>query len=285
MSYFTENSLFDKLTKQIFEKKSFLCVGLDPDPSKMPESLVREEDFLFKFNKAIVDATAQYAVAFKPNLAFYECHGVPGWQALQETIAYIKANYPEIIVIADAKRGDIGNTSKMYARAMFDKLGADIVTVAPYMGSDSIKPFLEYDEKAIALLALTSNAGSNDFQLLETIASDYLFVDVLSTSAVWGTPDNMMFVVGATQKSSYLERVREIVPNNFLLIPGVGAQGGSLEEVARKCMNKACGILVNSSRGIIHADNSENFAAAAAEKAAQMQSEMEALLVGYGLID
>ena len=285
MSYFIENSLFDKLTKQIFEKKSFLCVGLDPDPSKMPESLVREEDFLFKFNKAIVDATAQYAVAFKPNLAFYECYGVSGWQALQETIAYIKANYPEIIVIADAKRGDIGNTSKMYARAMFDKLGADIVTVAPYMGSDSIKPFLEYNGKAIALLALTSNAGSNDFQLLETIASDYLFIDVLSTSAVWGTPDNMMFVVGATQKSSYLERVREIVPNNFLLIPGVGAQGGSLEEVARKCMNKACGILVNSSRGIIHADNSENFATAAAEKAAQMQSEMEALLVGYGLID
>lgn len=253
-------------------------MGLDTDLKKMPPHLLEnEDDPIFAFNKAIVDATASYCVAYKPNLAFYECYGVKGWEALEKTVKYIKQNYPDQFVIADAKRGDIGNTSKMYAQSMFEGLGVDAITVAPYMGEDSVKPFLEYEGKWVILLALTSNKGSLDFQLTEDKDGAKLFEKVIQTSQQWGSPQNMMYVVGATRGRMF-EDVRRVASNSFLLVPGVGAQGGSLEEVCRYGMTKDCGLLVNSSRGIIYASQGEDFAEAAAQKAKELQVQMSKLL-------
>ena len=280
---------YSDLAAQIKIKKSFLCVGLDADLEKMPKFLTQDVDDvglpIFAFNKAIIDATAPYAVAFKPNVAFYEAAGIDGMIALKETVNYIKKTYPEILVIADAKRGDIGNTSKMYAKAFFEKLGADALTVAPYMGEDSVTPFLSYPDKWVVLLTLTSNKGSKDFQFTEGIDGNTLYESVLDFSKRWGgTKENMMYVVGATQTSEEIANIREIVPDNFLLVPGVGAQGGSLEEVAEHGMNKDCGLLVNSSRGIIYAGHDDNFACAAAEEARKLQRQMEILLKKKGVI-
>ena len=266
-----------KLVENIFRKKSFLCVGLDTDLKKIPEHLLNEPDPIFAFNKAIIDATAPYCVAYKPNLAFYECFGLLGWKALEETIKYIRENYPDQFIIADAKRGDIGNTSAMYARSFFEEMDVDALTVAPYMGSDSVTPFLKYPEKWVVLLALTSNAGSHDFQLTCDADGKRLFERVLETSQQWGTNEQMMYVVGATQGKLFSD-VRKIAPNHFLLVPGVGAQGGSLEEVCKYGITKECGLLVNSSRGIIYADNTENYAEAAAEAAMKLQKSMSELL-------
>lgn len=263
-----------QLIEQIFSKKSFLCVGLDTDIKKLPACLQGDEDAVLKFNKAIIDATAPYCVAYKPNLAFYESMGVKGIAAFEQTINYLKKNYPNHFIIADAKRGDIGNTSKLYARTFFEEYGIDSVTVAPYMGEDSVKPFLEYDGKWVILLALTSNKGSFDFQLTEDKNGERLFEKVLRKSQEWGDKDNMMYVVGATRGSMF-EDIRKIVPQHFLLVPGVGAQGGSLQEVCKYGMTKECGLLVNSSRGIIYASSEANFAEKAAEKAAELQKEME----------
>lgn len=268
------------LVSQIKAKRSFLCVGLDPDCSKMPESL---KGNLLEFNKRIIDATAQYAVAFKPNLAFYECLGVGGYKAFEDTVKYIKEKYPEIFIIADAKRGDIGNTSKMYAKSFFETLDIDAVTVAPYMGEDSVTPFLSYEGKWVVLLCLTSNKGSHDFQLTEDADGTPLYQNVMSKVSSWGTSDNTMFVVGATQGKMF-EEVRRVVPDKFLLVPGVGAQGGSLEEVARYGMTDDCGLLVNSSRGIIYASTGEDFATVAGQKAKELQVQMEQLLAGKGII-
>ena len=267
----------ENLINHIFRKKSCLCVGLDPDFGKVPECVLSEEDPIFAFNKAIIDATAPYCVAYKPNSAFYECHGVKGWEAMVKTISYIKTNYPEHFVIADAKRGDIGNTSKMYAKTFFDNLGADAITVAPYLGLDSVSPFLEYKDKWTILLALTSNAGSNDFQMIKDQSGLELFKQVISKSMEWGNPANMMYVVGAT-KTEYLQEIRKIAPESFLLVPGVGAQGGSLQEVMTYGKNKDCGLLINSSRGIIYASRDTDFAEAAATEAARLASEMSAYL-------
>lgn len=266
-----------QLVQNIRNKRSFLCVGLDPDISKMPAHLQEAEEGIFLFNKAIIDATAPYCVAYKPNLAFYECHGLKGWQAFEQTVKYIQEKYPDQFIIADAKRGDIGNTSKMYARGLFEDSQVDAITVAPYMGEDSVTPFLQYDGKWVILLALTSNKGSRDFQLLEDARGERLFEHVLRQSQEWGSEENMMYVVGATQGSLFAD-IRKIAPRHFLLVPGVGAQGGSLEEVCKYGMTEECGILVNSSRGIIHADNSERFAEVAAEKARELQRQMAALL-------
>lgn len=263
-----------QLIEQIFSKKSFLCVGLDTDVKKLPACLQGDEDAVLKFNKAIIDATAPYCVAYKPNLAFYESMGVKGIAAFEQTINYLKKNYSNHFIIADAKRGDIGNTSKLYARTFFEEYGIDSVTVAPYMGEDSVKPFLEYDGKWVILLALTSNKGSYDFQLTEDKNGERLFEKVLRKSQEWGDKDNMMYVVGATRGSMF-EDIRKIVPQHFLLVPGVGAQGGSLQEVCTYGMTKECGLLVNSSRGIIYASSEANFAEKAAEKAAELQKEME----------
>ncbi len=266
-----------ELVDNIKRKKSFLCVGLDTDIKKIPAHLLREDDPIFAFNKAIVDATAPYCVAYKPNLAFYEAAGVTGMLALEKTVAYIRRNYPDQFIIADAKRGDIGNTSKLYARAFFEQMDVDALTVAPYMGSDSVKPFLGYDGKWVIILALTSNPGSKDFQFLKT-GDGYLFEDVLTTAQTWSdTPDeSIMFVVGATQGSMF-EDVRRRAPRSFLLVPGVGAQGGSLEEVVRYGMIKdECGLLVNSSRGIIYASQGEDFAEAAGREAAKLADQMAA---------
>lgn len=264
---------YGELTEQIRSKRSFLCVGLDTDLKKIPEHLLKEEDPIFAFNKAIIDATAPYCVAYKPNLAFYECFGVKGWVAFEKTIKYIRENYPEQFIIADAKRGDIGNTSAMYARAFFEDLDVDALTVAPYMGEDSVTPFLQYEGKWVVLLALTSNKGSHDFQLTTDSRGERLFEKVLQTSQLWGDMSQMMYVVGATQGSLFAD-IRKHVPNHFLLVPGVGAQGGSLEEVCKYGMNRDCGLLVNSSRGIIYADTTENFAAVAAQKAQELQQQM-----------
>lgn len=239
-----------ELVQQIKRKGSFLCVGLDPDIKKLPVHLLDDENPIYSFNRAIIDATAQYAVAFKPNLAFYEAQGLKGWEAFELTVKYIKENYPEIFIIADAKRGDIGNTSRLYARSFFEHLDLDAVTVAPYMGSDSVSPFLGYEGKWVILLALTSNPGSADFQMIEDIKGQRLFERVLETSREWASSEEMMYVVGAT-RGQLLEDVRRIVPDSFLLVPGVGAQGGSLEEVVRYGITPDCGLLVNSSRGII----------------------------------
>ncbi|WP_298651526.1 orotidine-5'-phosphate decarboxylase [uncultured Proteiniphilum sp.] len=269
-----------QLFEQIRKKQSFLCVGLDTDIKKIPEHLLEAEDPLYEFNKAIIDATAPYCVAYKPNLAFYESEGVKGWMAFEKTIAYIRQRHPEQFVIADAKRGDIGNTGEMYARTFFDQVRLDAVTVAPYMGEDSVKPFLLYPERWVILLALTSNKGSHDFQLTEDGNGERLFEKVLRVSRQWATDEQMMYVVGATQGKLF-EDVRKIVPDHFLLVPGVGAQGGSLEEVCRYGMNRQCGLLVNSSRGIIYADGSEDFAYTAAQEARKLQQEMRVMLDGF----
>jgi len=264
-----------ELFENIKRKKSFLCVGLDTDIKKIPEHLLKEEDPIFAFNKAIIDATAPYCIAYKPNLAFYECFGLKGWMAFEKTIKYIKTNYPDQFIIADAKRGDIGNTSSMYARSFFgEELNIDSITVAPYMGEDSVTPFLSYDGKWVILLALTSNKGSQDFQLTTDENGERLFEKVLRKSQQWGNDENMMYVVGATQGRMF-EDIRKIAPNHFLLVPGVGAQGGSLEEVCKYGMNSTCGLIVNSSRAIIYAGHDENFAKAAAEEALKVQQQME----------
>ncbi|HCD77007.1 MAG TPA: orotidine-5'-phosphate decarboxylase [Prevotella sp.] len=263
----------EQLIKEIFKKKTFLCVGLDADIKKIPKHLLEEEDPIFSFNKAIIDATANYCVAYKPNLAFYESMGVRGLLSFERTINYLNGVCPNHFIIADAKRGDIGNTSAMYARTFFEEYNLDALTVAPYMGEDSVTPFLQYDGKWVILLALTSNKGSHDFQLTEGKDGEKLFEKVLRTSMKWGNDENMMYVVGATQGKMF-EDIRRIVPNHFLLVPGVGAQGGSLQEVCQYGMTKDCGLLVNSSRGIIYAANDEKFAEAAAQKAQELQVQM-----------
>lgn len=262
-----------QLINEIFTKKTFLCVGLDTDINKIPAHLKNEDDPIFAFNKAIIDATAPYCVAYKPNLAFYECYGLKGMLAFEKTIQYIKEYHPNHFIIADAKRGDIGNTSKMYAQTFFEEYNLDSVTVAPYMGEDSVKPFLEYEGKWVILLALTSNKGSHDFQLTEDKQGERLFEKVLKKSQEWGTTENLMYVVGATQGKMF-EDIRRIAPEHFLLVPGVGAQGGSLQEVCKYGMTKDCGLLVNSSRGIIYASTDTNFAEVAAAKAKELQEEM-----------
>ena len=262
-----------ELFENIKRKQSFLCVGLDTDIKKIPGHLLKEEDPIFAFNKAIIDATAPYCIAYKPNLAFYESMGVKGWIAFEKTVEYIKKNYPDQFIIADAKRGDIGNTSAMYARTFFEELDIDAVTVAPYMGEDSVTPFLTYEKKWVILLALTSNKGSHDFQLTEDKEGERLFEKVLRKSQEWADDKNMMYVVGATQGKMF-EDIRKIVPNHFLLVPGIGAQGGSLEEVCRYGMTPQCGLIVNSSRAIIYADKSENFAQAAKDEAGKVQKQM-----------
>lgn len=263
----------EELFEEIKRKQSFLCVGLDTDLKKIPKHLLSEEDPIFAFNKEIIDATADLCVAYKPNTAFYESLGVKGWIALEKTVQYIKKFYPEQFVIADAKRGDIGNTSEMYAKTFLEALNVDAVTVAPYMGSDSVIPFLKFQDKWVILLALTSNKGSRDFQLLEDSHTTMLFEQVLQKSQLWGTLDNMMYVVGATQGEAFTT-IRKHVPNHFLLVPGVGAQGGSLQEVCKYGMNSQCGLLVNSSRGIIYADSTINFAKYAREETHKLQQEM-----------
>ena len=262
-----------QLINEIFTKKTFLCVGLDTDINKIPAHLKNEDEPIFAFNKAIIDATAPYCVAYKPNLAFYECYGLKGMLAFEKTIQYIKENHPNHFIIADAKRGDIGNTSKMYAQTFFEEYNLDSVTVAPYMGEDSVKPFLEYDGKWVILLALTSNKGSHDFQLTEDKQGERLFEKVLKKSQEWGTTENLMYVVGATQGKMF-EDIRRVAPNHFLLVPGVGAQGGSLQEVCKYGMTKDCGLLVNSSRGIIYASTDNDFAEVAAARAKELQKEM-----------
>lgn len=266
-----------QLFENIKQKKSFLCVGLDTDIKKIPSHLLNEEDPIFTFNKAIIDATAPYCIAYKPNLAFYESMGVKGWISFEKTIKYLNENYPEQFIIADAKRGDIGNTSAMYARTFFEEMQLDALTVAPYMGEDSVTPFLNYEGKWVILLALTSNKGSHDFQLTEDATGERLFEKVLRKSQEWGNADNMMYVVGATQGKMF-EDIRKVAPEHFLLVPGVGVQGGSLEEVCRYGMTSQCGLIVNSSRAIIYADSTENYATVATEKAKEVQMQMAALL-------
>ena len=261
-----------KLIEQIREKKSLLCIGLDVDLDKIPRSLLQEEDPIFRFNKEIIDATHHLAVAYKPYLAFYEAYGITGLQALGKTIEYLISTYPEIFTIADAKRGDIGNTATMYARAFFDDLGFDSITVAPYMGKDSVEPFLEYQDKHTILLALTSNPGAVDFQT-QKIDGEEFFKKVIRTSQAWKNGQNLMYVVGATQ-ADYLRQIRALIPESFLLIPGIGAQGGNLEEVCRYGMNRNGGLLINSSRGILYASGGDDFAGMAAAAAEEMQRQM-----------
>lgn len=271
-----------ELIASIQRKRSFLCVGLDTDLKKVPAHLLQEEEPVFAFNKAIIDATAPYCVAYKPNLAFYESMGVKGWIAFEKTVAYLRENYPEQFIIADAKRGDIGNTSAMYARTFFEEMDLDAVTVAPYMGEDSVTPFLGYEGKWVILLALTSNKGSHDFQLTEDAQGEKLFEKVLRKSQEWAGNDQMMYVVGATQGKAF-EDIRRIAPNHFLLVPGIGAQGGSLEEVCKYGMTSECGLIVNSSRAIIYADATERFAQVAGEKAREVQAQMAQELDRYGI--
>lgn len=265
-----------QLVQQIRTKKSFLCIGLDVDINKIPEHLLKENDPIFAFNKAIIDATHHLCVAYKPNTAFYEAYGIKGWRALEKTIHYLNEKHPEIFTIADAKRGDIGNTSTMYAKAFFEDLAFDSVTVAPYMGKDSIEPFLAFEDKHTILLALTSNQGAFDFQT-KTVDGKELYKQVLETSKTWKNTENLMYVVGAT-KAEYLADIRKIIPDSFLLVPGVGAQGGNLQEVCKYGMNDSVGLLINSSRGIIYASNQTDFAEAAAKKSEELQKEMEAIL-------
>ena len=273
---------YEKLFETIVKKHSFLCVGLDSEIEKIPSFLQKRKDPIFEFNKRIIDATHEYAVAYKPNVAFYESAGAKGWTSLDLTVRYIKDNHPDIFVIADAKRGDIGNTSKMYAKAFLENMPFDAITVAPYMGEDSVTPFLLYDEKWVVLLALTSNKGADDFQYHNEDGLK-LFERVLSVSQKWGTINNMMYVVGATH-AEMLNSIRKLVPDHFLLIPGIGAQGGSLEEVSKYGLNSRCGLLVNSSRGIIFADSSANFDKTAGQKAKEIQVEMEKYLRQHSLI-
>ncbi|OFY57162.1 MAG: orotidine 5'-phosphate decarboxylase [Bacteroidetes bacterium RBG_19FT_COMBO_42_10] len=271
-----------QLFESIRQKRSFLCIGLDSEIEKIPSSLKKEKDPVFQFNKRIIDSTHKYAVAYKLNTAFYESGGISGWNSLESTVKYIRKKHPEIFIIADAKRGDIGNTSKMYAKAFLENLHFDAITVAPYMGEDSVTPFLSYPGKWVILLALTSNKGADDFQYHDEDGIK-LFERVLTVSKKWGTVDNMMYVVGAT-RAEMISEIRKIVPDHFLLVPGVGAQGGSLEEVAKYGLNNKCGLLVNSSRGIIFADNSEKFDEVAAEKARELQMEMAGYLRQRNLI-
>lgn len=270
----------EELVIQIRKKKSFLCIGLDTDLTKIPNYLLQEEDPIFAFNKAIIDSTHSFCVAYKPNTAFYEAYGIKGWMALEKTIGYLNANYPEIFTIADAKRGDIGNTSKRYAQAFFEDLGFDSVTIAPYMGKDSVEPFLEFTNKHTILLALTSNAGAYDFQT-KMVDGKELYKQVLETSKTYANSQNLMYVVGAT-KATYLEEIRKIVPDSFLLIPGVGAQGGSLVEVCKYGMTSNIGLLVNSSRGIIYGSAKSDFAEVAADKAKELQQKMALELKRFG---
>ena len=265
-----------QLTQQIHRKKSFLCIGLDVDLTKIPQHFLQLEDPIFEFNKVIIDATHDLTVAYKPNTAFYEAYGIKGWQSLQKTINYINENHPDIFTIADAKRGDIGNTSSMYAKAFLEDLNFDSVTVAPYMGKDSVEPFLAFENKHTILLVLTSNEGAFDFQTLNTNGKE-LYKQVLETSKTWKNAENLMYVVGAT-KAEYFTEIRKIVPDSFLLVPGVGAQGGDLAAVCKHGINKSIGLLINSSRAIIYASNESNFAAKAREEAQKIQSEMEVIL-------
>lgn len=272
-----------QLIEQIKTKKSFLCVGLDTDLKKVPQHILNEEDPIFSFNKAIIDATAPYCVSYKPNLAFYEAFGVMGLMSFEKTVKYLKENYPHHFIIADAKRGDIGNTSAMYARTFFEEYDIDSLTVAPYMGEDSVTPFLGYEGHWVILLALTSNKGSLDFQMTTDEQGERLFEKVLKKSQQWGTKDNMMYVVGATQGRMF-EDIRKLAPEHFLLVPGVGAQGGSLEEVCRYGMTSDCGLLVNSSRGIIYASTGSDFAEVAGQKAKELQEQMAVQLQSAGVI-
>lgn len=265
-----------QLIEQIQIKKSFLCVGLDVDLNKIPQHLLTTEDPIFEFNKSIIDATHDICVAYKPNIAFFEAYGIKGWQALKKTIDYINQNYPDLFTIADAKRGDIGNTSSMYAKAFFEDLAFDSVTVAPYMGKDSVEPFLAFEGKHAIMLALTSNEGAFDFQTLQVDGTE-LYKHVIETSKTWNNSENLMYVVGAT-KAEYFTEIRKIIPDSFLLVPGVGAQGGSLQEVCKYGMNATVGLLINSSRGIIYASNGEDFAEKAREEALKLQKEMEEII-------
>ncbi|GAA4230371.1 orotidine-5'-phosphate decarboxylase [Postechiella marina] len=265
-----------ELIEQIKIKKSFLCIGLDVDLNKIPKHLLKEDDPIFVFNKAIIDATHHLCVAYKPNTAFYEAYGIKGWKSLEKTINYLNENYPEIFTVADAKRGDIGNTSTMYAKAFFDDLAFDSVTVAPYMGKDSVEPFLTFKNKHTIMLALTSNQGAFDFQT-KTVDGKELYKQVLETSKSWNNSENLMYVVGAT-KAEYFADIRKIIPNSFLLVPGVGAQGGNLQEVCKYGMSDNVGLLINSSRGIIYASSNADYAQAAAEKAQELQNEMEIII-------
>ncbi|WP_417785451.1 orotidine-5'-phosphate decarboxylase [Tenacibaculum sp.] len=265
-----------QLVSEIRKKKSFLCIGLDVDLNKIPAHLLQEEDPIFAFNKAIIDATHHLCVAYKPNTAFYEAYGIKGWKSLEKTINYLNEKHPEIFTIADAKRGDIGNTSTMYAKAFFEDLAFDSVTVAPYMGKDSVEPFLAFQDKHTILLALTSNQGAFDFQT-KTVNGKELYKQVIETSKSWKNSQNLMYVVGAT-KAEYLADIRKIIPESFLLVPGVGAQGGSLEEVCKYGMTDTVGLLINSSRGIIYASNKSNFIEAATAKAKELQQQMENIL-------
>lgn len=272
-----------QIIEQIRKKGTFLCVGLDTDIKKIPEHLLTEEDPMFAFNKAIIDATAPYCVAYKPNTAFYESRGTEGWHTLERTVNYLRTNYPDHFIIADAKRGDIGNTSALYARSFFEYLDVDAVTVAPYMGEDSVKPFLGYPGKWVILLALTSNKGSHDFQMNHEDNGNRLFENVILKSQTWANPDEMMYVVGATQGKMFSD-IRAIAPQSFLLVPGVGAQGGSLEEVVRYGITPDCGLIVNSSRGIIYASAGRDFADAAAREAAKLANQMKHLLDEHNII-
>lgn len=267
----------NELIEQIRLKKSFLCIGLDVDMTKIPKHLLETEDPIFEFNKKIIDATHHLAVAYKPNTAFYECYGLDGWKSLEKTIQYLNKNYPEIFTIADAKRGDIGNTSTMYAKAFFENLNFDSVTVAPYMGSDSVEPFLAFENKFTIMLALTSNQGGLDFQAQSLVSEEQLYQNVLKQSLTWKNNEQLMYVVGAT-KASYFKDIRKIIPHHFLLVPGVGAQGGNLEDVCKFGLNKDIGLLINSSRGIIYASQKEDFAQMAAQKAQELQTEMAAII-------
>ncbi len=273
----------DELFSNIKNKKSYLCVGLDSAIEKIPSSLLKSENPVFEFNKRIVDATAPFAVAYKPNLAFYESRGIKGWTDLELTVDYIKDNYPDVFIIADAKRGDIGNTSAMYAKAFFENMNFDAVTVAPYMGEDSVKPFLSFNNKYVILLALTSNQSAADFQYFASKEGKTLFSEVINISKNWGTKDNMMYVIGAT-KASMLADIRKQIPDHFLLVPGIGAQGGDLEEVSEYGINKQCGLLINASRSIIFASNGDDFAEMAAKESQKLQEQMEFILSKKGLV-
>lgn len=272
-----------ELVENICRKGSFLCVGLDTDLKKIPQHLLNEEDPIFAFNKAIIDATAPYTIAYKPNLAFYESAGAAGWISLEKTVKYLRENYPDQFIIADAKRGDIGNTAGLYARSFFEHLDVDALTVAPYMGEDSVTPFLGYEGKWVILLALTSNPGSKDFQMIEDKNGRRVFEEVIKKSSRWGSPVNMMYVVGATRGEMFKD-IRAVAPRSFLLVPGVGAQGGSLEEVVKYGIIDECGLIVNSSRGIIYASNGQDFAEAAGREAAKLATQMKELLAQNNII-
>ena len=271
-----------EIVNQIKSKRSFLCVGLDVDLDKIPKFLLDKDNPIFEFNKSIIDSTHMHCIAYKLNIAFYEAYGIKGWKALEKTINYINNNYPEIFTIADAKRGDIGNTSKMYAKSFFEQLNFDSITVNPYMGRDSVEPFLEYKDKNTIILGLTSNEGSKDLQLIPS-ANEYVFMDLIKSSKTWNNSKNLMYVIGAT-KTEYLEEIRKIIPDNFLLIPGVGAQGGNLKEVCKKTINQNVGVIINSSRGIIYSGNDENFDREAAKQAISLKKQMEEILIDSKLI-